>query len=1007
MSRERDTAHDVASTAVGDLPFAMVGREWEFRVLVDALRRLPAVVLVEGEAGCGKTRLVHEATHALTGDTDTKVLVGPCSPLREPPPYEPIVRGLRGVTKLLAQSALLPPEAEALSSFLPELDSRVQDRPGRPGHEQQRRDPLVEAVRVVLEAAGPAVLVVEDLHWADESTREALFLLASNPPANCGLVFTYRAEDLDAATPVLGSPYRRPAAVAGADIRLRPLSEHDVTQLVAEALGPAAAQLGQELFERSAGLPLVVKEDLITLAEQRRRTDRRTGAAAPVTLRDAEVPRSLQESTFERMNVLNASALAVVEAAAVLETPSAQQLLTQVAGIPPDEGTRGLIDALKAKLLCEVSPGRYGFRHVLARQAVYKNTLGPVRAALHGRAVQVLEACDSPPLAQIAHHTRALGDVQQWLHAADAAAEQAIDLGDDGIASDLLHEILDQPNVDPQMRSKAALALSQIAHKATNYARSVEISRQLLADPRLPRLTRGRVRATLAALLTNQAGDASGFKELQRAIAELMPWPRYAVPGMVGMVLDEYSQTPAQTIDWLDHAEALLEGDDFPAGRAAILSARLAVRARRGDNSAWTEADELPRDSTDPEVHRQTVIALYHVGLAGIRSGLDERARHLLQECVRLTERGANPSLECSARTQLLRLDWLAGHWTGVEERFDELVFQYPDMAMVGHVRDLVCGTMAASRGQWARALEYFEALADCHRGNVTGEMEGAAACASVQLASGDPGKAWETVQPALEAMRRVEAWPQSTGLLPIAAQAAAACGEHQSAAQTIQAAFEAQEQRRSLRRQTPGADAEVSMAQGHLLIETDPQAAATHFEQARRTWQMIGRPYPTARAMEAHARAVADASPEIAQRELARAADTFVRLGATSDAARCRRAAGGNTPGSAPPSTRGRRGYGEQLSPREIEVAQLLATGASNKDIAQVLFLSVRTVEHHVARTLKKLGVTERNAVRDVLGRAYAPNPWWRPRSTPPRDSTKLTDRRSTTTSPAGTAPE
>ncbi|GAA3012894.1 hypothetical protein GCM10020229_25260 [Kitasatospora albolonga] len=88
----------------------------------------------------------------------------------------------------------------------------------------------------------------------------------------------------------------------------------------------------------------------------------------------------------------------------------------------------------------------------------------------------------------------------------------------------------------------------------------------------------------------------------------------------------------------------------------------------------------------------------------------------------------------------------------------------------------------------------------------------------------------------------------------------------------------------------------------------------------------------------------------------LQQALEVFTRLGATADVARCRQAL--RDAGRRSPDPRGRQSYGSELSPREEQVAALLATGASNQAIARVLGLSPRTAEHHVAHTLKKLGV-------------------------------------------------
>ncbi|MER7399790.1 helix-turn-helix transcriptional regulator, partial [Streptomyces sp. NPDC000151] len=123
--------------------------------------------------------------------------------------------------------------------------------------------------------------------------------------------------------------------------------------------------------------------------------------------------------------------------------------------------------------------------------------------------------------------------------------------------------------------------------------------------------------------------------------------------------------------------------------------------------------------------------------------------------------------------------------------------------------------------------------------------------------------------------------------------------------------------------------------------------------------------------AAEASARCRLSAGDRKAAEAIAELADTFAELGATRDAARCRRVLRGN--GVVTPSRRGRRGYGDALSPREREVARLVALGHTNREIADVLFLSPRTVEQHVAKVLRKLGVASRAEVADAVDVADA----------------------------------
>ncbi|MEI5101806.1 helix-turn-helix transcriptional regulator [Streptomyces sp. PmtG] len=156
-------------------------------------------------------------------------------------------------------------------------------------------------------------------------------------------------------------------------------------------------------------------------------------------------------------------------------------------------------------------------------------------------------------------------------------------------------------------------------------------------------------------------------------------------------------------------------------------------------------------------------------------------------------------------------------------------------------------------------------------------------------------------------------------------------------------------------------------LAAGHGRTEE----AAGAFDTARAAYTALPQPYSAARAGEAAARCRLALGDGGAAPRLAAVAERFAELGATRDAARCRRVLRGH---HVPlPSRRGRRGYGDELSPREREVARFVALGHTNREIADVLFLSPRTVEQHVAKVLRKLGVGSRGEV-DGSGLAITP---------------------------------
>ncbi|GGV48961.1 LuxR family transcriptional regulator [Kitasatospora herbaricolor] len=951
-------AVDRRSDAASGRGFAWVGRRRELDLLLTALEVPPAVVLVEGEPGVGKSRLIHEATLALTR-RGVRVVTGLCHPLREPLPFGPVLDALSDTTDWLPPPERLNPQAGALAPLLPALAHRLPPATAQLQDVRAGRFQLMGAVRSVLDAVGPLVLVLEDLHWADEATRELLLLLARDLPKRLGLVLTYRGEDLSDDTPVLGVPYRRPPGTGGADIHLGPLTENEVHELAAAVLGPrVSTALSRTLFERSAGLPLVVEEDLLTLTAQPR--PRHLDHGRPVddvaVLAEAEVPRGLREAVASRMATLSDSAVALVEAAAVLAVPADQHLLTDVARIDPDRAGAALTEALRATVLREGTAGHYTFRHALAQQAVLRGILGPRRLDLHRRAVRALSSAPSPPLVQIAHHTRALGDTAAWLRQAEAAADQAIALGDDGTAATLIHEILALPRLEGDLRTRAALALSRIAVNGVDHTIGATALRRILAASHLPAAARGEIRLALGLLMVNQGGDtAGGERELERAIEELAARPDVAARAMVALAVNP-SRPPREVQAWMARAEDAVRDSPNRGARAAVHATRLTLMARANDMAVRDLVERLPRHDTDPEVLRQSARALFNVGYYSLATGHDRQAEALLRESLDLARRlGTAPLIESCSASQLLRLDWMAGRWEHLEEDHATLLARYPDNADILMEACLGRGAVAAVRGQWELALEHLRYAARLGETALEADcaLRAATAISTIHIHRGQPQEAWAVVLSALEKLRGTSDWGQSSLFIAAAVNAALADG-HPEAARGIVAEAEVALEGED----TPVLLAVLAYGRGRILLyDGDAAGAAACLDRAHRILTAMGRPYYASLALELTALALAPTDPHTAARHLTHAATAFTALGATADASRCQQHQ--RTLGLSRPAPRGRRGYGDRLSPRETQVARLLATGATNKDIAQALSLSPRTVEHHVARTLKKLRTT------------------------------------------------
>ncbi|MEV0202093.1 AAA family ATPase, partial [Nonomuraea sp. NPDC050691] len=403
---------------------ALVGRDQQLRALLHAITSPPAVALVQGEAGIGKTRLVRAAVELLPDERT--VLVGHCHQLREPFPYGPVFDALRHAAPALPDRSALNPVTGTLRGYLPELAEHLPPAPPPPPVDDPRaeRHRLFRAVHALLTAAGPVLLVVEDLHWADDGTRDLLRFLTDQPPAGLALVVTFRREDLPVPGLPFGHAYRHPQGVNSAVVALTPLDVEGVRRMAGTLLGRAelSASFAARLREHTAGVPFVVEEVVRSLLDEVGRFPGadEDGEADPAGLDRIAVPLLLREAMAEQLAGLSPAALRAVHAAAVLQLPADEPLIAAVGR----DGT-GLREALKAGVLLEHPDGQYGFRHPLAQQAVYDAIPGPDRRLLHRRAMAALATLDQRPLVRLAPHPRRAGDVDSRRRHGHAAAGQA------------------------------------------------------------------------------------------------------------------------------------------------------------------------------------------------------------------------------------------------------------------------------------------------------------------------------------------------------------------------------------------------------------------------------------------------------------------------------------------------------------------------------------------------------------------------------------------------------
>lgn len=339
------------------------------------------MVLVEGEAGIGKSRLVREAV-AAAAIPGRRMLTAVCPPFREPLTLGPIVDAARQACADVSGLGLTA-LAGALRPLFPEWVDGLPPAPEALADAGAARHRLIRALAELLDRLGVEVLIVEDVHWADEATMEFLLFLASRQPQRISLLLTYRPEDLpaDSLLPRLSSRLRD--GVSHAHAVLGGLGPAQVAGLVSSMLGDGhvSAVFAAYPHEHTEGVPLALEES-VRLLHDRADLVRRDGRWTRRTLDEIVVPPSIRDAVTERVRRLDPAAQSVLLAAAVLIDAADETVLSAVSGLPPALVGPAIREGIHSGLVAEDDTGRIAFRHVLAARAVYDRSAGwPITSA--------------------------------------------------------------------------------------------------------------------------------------------------------------------------------------------------------------------------------------------------------------------------------------------------------------------------------------------------------------------------------------------------------------------------------------------------------------------------------------------------------------------------------------------------------------------------------------------------------------------------------------------------
>ncbi|SDJ26829.1 regulatory protein, luxR family [Lentzea albidocapillata subsp. violacea] len=928
-----------------------VGRAAELAELARVAMRPPALALVEGEAGVGKTRLVRELVRRpeLVGRT---ILVGCCQPMREPFPYGPVVDLLRDTAPLLTRVAgSLSPIVGALRPLLPELAPLLPPEPPK-GDAATERHRVFRAVRELLAAYGPAVLVIDDLHWADEGTQDLLRFLMTPPTENLALVATCRRDVYGAgAWSVLEPAHRLLSGDQTALLRLRPLEPADVGVLAAGLLGTrtVGADFATSLHHRTAGIPFVIEEVL--------REFREIGAEPRSrTLDLVDIPVLLRDTMAERLRRLGPAVAAVVHAAAVLDTPATEDDLAAVSALPTNRVARAVTDALAGAVLFEVGTGRYALRHPLARQAVDVSIPSPQRRKLHARAAELLSARSDRVPVRLAHHYRQAGDLPNWVSRTVAAADHATEIGDTALALQVLETALADEALPTRSARTLAVRLSRAAVTGIAQVSTVERLQALLLDGLLTGTARGEVRINLGRLLMNQTGRIEeGQSELEMAVLDLADRPALAARGAAALTLPTFGWRPVpHQFDWLEKATRLAAAAPRDEELSMVVRANhLALLAGVGDRSLQPLLSQLPRTSRSPRTRRQLARAFNNVGDALAWTGHYTQARELLQVSDTLMSDNDVPYLSTLRTGTRLRIDALTGTWATLETDAAQLIEQAGEMPSLAMDAFLALAWTALARGDRDAAGWHLDGAQASAPETPPLQLAVSAARVALALARNDVAAAAVGADRALNRVRAKENWVWAADLVPHAVRAFTRAGRSADAHRLADEYTQG----------VAGTDAPLAAAAVVLvkaLVAKDSSEALDGYRNAAAAYTALPQPHTAATIHEAAASvAVTLGDPTSALAHFTAAATGYTELGCIRDANRCRRASRRFRPAR----PRGRKGYGGELSPREREVVELVAAGRTNRQIADELFLSPRTVEHHVSRAMHKLNVGSRAA--------------------------------------------
>ena len=967
----------------------LIGRAAELAeleaALADAADERPSIVFLAGESGVGKSRLLAELERRAV-EGGALVLSGDCVDLGESElPYVPLIAALRPLARS-GDPALTEPVRAAVAPLLPGLAPA-----GSRGSDEDRDQArLFEGLLSLLNALGaerPVLLLIEDLHWADRSTRAALAFLARSLVAErVLLVCSYRPDELHRRhplRPLLAEVERNERARR---VTLAPLTRDELADQLADILGaPPGADLLERLWTRSGGNPLYCEELLAAGLDGR--------GAAPDTLRDA---------LMLRVEGLSEAAQEILRLVAVGQRTD-DPLLAQTSGLDERTLRDAMRETVDSHILVVGDDGRYRFRHALLREVVEDDLLPGERAQLHlalARALEqrIDEQAGAVLTAAVAHHFAAAGEqpaALEWSVHAATAAERVYAHGE---ARALLERALELWDRVPDAEARAGEDHVSLLWRAGQAASALgHPSRQLAL--------------------------------YETALDELDPAtdPHRASKMLEGVARAQRSlNRPKSSIATLERALELVEGVDGKAGEArARLLAGLA-RGRMLDGRFGDSADTA-RQALDATIaagmrwaegHARNTLGFSLAMIGEVDEGAEQLRKsiriarerddlvdlgdayvnygdmlHILgrsDEALAITHEGREaigdrrPISQMWLDCQIAEFAYDIGDWERAEESLPD-----PHRWTGVHTRTnlmLRRAHLMLGRGRHDAAREVLTELGELAVESSEPQFVGPVAILTAELRrrEGDLDKARAAIDHGLDLMEFC-----TDDAARVSAVAASGVTVEADAAQRARDLGDAEAEAAAVRRvddllsRVAAAAVRTRPIECALLLGARAEAGRagsrpdpSAYARAAKAFADVSRPEPAAvmlwREAEAHS---ARGDREAATAAACAAEEIAVRLGAgwlraeiEGLAARARLDIASED--GEEPAVELEEDDGFGLTSRERQVLALVAEGATNREIGAQLFMAEKTASVHVSRILSKLNVRSRTEAAAVAHR-------------------------------------